>query len=300
MFFLEEEKYKNLKLGETGALISIFAYIILSSLKYFIGSIGDSDALKADGLNNATDIIASVAVLIGLRLSQRPPDHDHAYGHWKSESIASLVASFIMFAVGLQVLSEAGTSIFQGGKGSPDLLAGYIGIFSAFVMFFVYQYNKNLALKIKSQSLMAAAKDNVSDAWVSLGTAAGIFGSQFNKPWLDTLAAAVVGLLICKTAWGIFREASHQLTDGFDEDELELYKASILSIPDLQGVKEIKGRKYGNNAVVDIVIMVQPTLDISEAHNVATLVENKLKEEHNVYDVHVHVEPKEDNPFDVW
>ncbi len=64
---------------------------------------------------------------------------------------------------------------------------------------------------------MAASKDNISDAWVSIGTAIGIFGSQLGLPWLDPLAAFVVGILICKTAWEIFREASHHLTDGFDE-----------------------------------------------------------------------------------
>ncbi|MCQ6267884.1 cation diffusion facilitator family transporter, partial [Fictibacillus sp. WQ 8-8] len=116
---MEEQKYKELKLGERGAIISIIAYICLSILKLAIGYISDSAALNADGLNNTTDIIASIAVLIGLKLSQRPPDEDHGYGHWKSETIASMVASFIMVAVGLQVILDAITSIFQGGKESP-------------------------------------------------------------------------------------------------------------------------------------------------------------------------------------
>lgn len=103
---MEEEKYRNLKLGERGAIISIVAYICLSVLKLVIGYISNSDALKADGLNNSTDVIASIAVLIGLKLSQRPPDEDHGYGHWKSETIASMLASFIMAAVGVQVLFD--------------------------------------------------------------------------------------------------------------------------------------------------------------------------------------------------
>jgi len=291
---LEEEKYNNLKLGERGAMISIIAYIILSVVKVGIGYMSGSEALKADGLNNTTDIIASIAVLIGLKLSQKPADHDHRYGHWKSETIASMVASFIMMAVGIQVLFGACTSIFQGGKESPDIFAAYIGLGSALVMYFVYRYNKKLADKINSKAVMAAAKDNLSDAWVSIGTAVGIFGSQLHMPWLDTVTAIIVGFLICKTAWDIFKEASHELSDGFDEQILQNYKNIILKLDGVIGIKEIRGRNYGNNEVIDVVILVNANLDITEAHDVACHVEDKMIHEQGVYEVHVHVEPNEE------
>lgn len=105
------ERYNELRQGETGAWVSIIAYVILSAVKLLIGYVFHSEALSADGLNNTTDIIASLAVLIGLRISQKPPDEDHPYGHFRAENIASLVASFIMMLVGLQVLlSAAGRS----------------------------------------------------------------------------------------------------------------------------------------------------------------------------------------------
>lgn len=289
---MDDQKYNNLKLGERGAILSIIAYICLSTLKLVIGYISDSAALKADGLNNTTDIIASIAVLIGLRLSQRPPDKDHGYGHWKSETIASMIASFIMAAVGFQVVIDAFTSMFHGEIKSPDVTAAYVGVFSAIVMYFVYLYNKNLAIKINSKAVMAASKDNLSDAWVSIGTAAGIFGSQLNLPLLDTVTALIVGILICKTAWDIFRLASHELSDGFSEDKIKLYQEVIQELDGVKGIKEIKGRNYGNNEVLDVVIIVNSTLNISEAHDIATLVEKVMKNEHGVYDVHVHVEPK--------
>ncbi|MFJ7932386.1 cation diffusion facilitator family transporter [Peribacillus sp. NPDC096448] len=288
---MEEQKYNDLKLGERGAIISIIAYICLSIMKLAIGYISDSAALKADGLNNTTDIIASVAVLIGLRLAQRPPDKDHGYGHWKSETIASMVASFIMFAVGVQVLIDAVASMLKGGKESPDIIAGYVGVLSAIAMYFVYRYNKKLAMKINSKAVMAASKDNISDAWVSMGTAIGIFGSQLNMPWLDPLTAIIVGLLICKTAWDIFIQASHELSDGFDENKIHLYKDVITNVDGVKGIKEIKGRNYGNNEVIDVVILVNSTLDIKEAHDIATHVEKVMMKDHGVYDVHVHVEP---------
>lgn len=288
---MEEEKYGDLKLGERGAIISIIAYICLSIFKLAIGYISDSAALKADGLNNTTDIIASIAVLIGLKISQKPPDKDHGYGHWKSETIASMIASFIMIAVGIQVLLEAITLMVQGEKESPDIIAAYAGIFSAIVMYFVYRYNKKLAVKINSKSVMAAAKDNISDAWVSIGTAIGIFGSQLHMAWLDTVTAIIVGLLICKTAWDIFREASHELSDGFDPDKIKLYQNVIINVDGVKGIKGIKGRNYGNNEVLDVEILVNSTLDITEAHEIATQIENVMKKDYGVYDVHIHVEP---------
>lgn len=286
-----EQKYLDLKRGERGVILSIFVYLCLSTLKLVIGYTANSEALKADGLNNTTDIIASIAVLIGLKISQRPPDKDHPYGHWKAETVASMVAAFIMVGVGLYVLYNATLSVFDKTISEPDWISALTGLFCAVIMYGVYLYNRNLARKINSQSVMAAAKDNLSDAWVSIGTVIGITGSQFGIPWLDPVTAVVVGLLIVKTGWDIFREASHDLTDGFDEEQLKDYKNSIIDISGVKGVKEIRARKYGNNPVVDVIILVNSTLDIGAAHDISMTVEEVLIKEYDVFEVHVHVEP---------
>jgi cation diffusion facilitator family transporter len=288
---MDQERYDDIKRGERGAIISIIAYLFLASLKLIIGYLAGSNALRADGLNNVTDIIASIAVLIGLRLSRKPADLDHPYGHWKSETVASMVASFIMMAVGIQVLYDAITSVFEQKQETPDLIAAMTGIFCALVMYLVYRYNKRLAVITKSHAVMAAAKDNLSDAWVSVGAVIGILGAQFYMPWLDPLTAVIVGLLICKTAWEIFRDASHQLTDGFNEKDVETYKKTVMDIYGVKGVRNIRARNYGSNAVVDVVILVNSNLDIKDAHEISTKVEHALIQKHDVYDVHVHVEP---------
>lgn len=287
----QQERYDNLKLGERGAIVSIVAYIVLSALKLIVGYAAGSEALKADGLNNATDIVASVAVLIGLRLAQKPADHNHRYGHWKSETIASLVSSFIMAAVGLQVLFAAVSSVFGGSEKAPDPISVWTGLFCAAVMYIVYRYNRRLAIRINSQAVMAAAKDNISDALVSIGAVVGIVGSQFGLPWLDPVTAVAVGVLICKTAWDIFRDASHHLSDGFDESTIESFKEAILEVEGVEAVKDIKARNYGSSAIVDVVVLVNMELDFAEAHEIATSVENKLKKTSEVYEVHVHYEP---------
>ncbi|MBC8061358.1 MAG: cation diffusion facilitator family transporter [Clostridiaceae bacterium] len=116
-----EEKYNGLKLAERGARISIIAYIVLSLLKLGMGYLSSSKALTADGLNNTTDIVASLAVLIGLKVSRKPADDDHLYGHFRAETIASLISSLIMIGVGIDVLYNAARSIIFFKSEAPDL-----------------------------------------------------------------------------------------------------------------------------------------------------------------------------------
>ena len=111
----------------------------------------------------------SIAVLIGLRISQKPPDQNHHYGHLRAETVASLVASFIMAAVGLQVLINAGSNLLHPIHETPSLLTAFVAGGSAIVMYVVYRYNLKLAKRINSSAVRAAAYDNRSDALVSLG-----------------------------------------------------------------------------------------------------------------------------------
>lgn len=284
--------YEDIRKGERGAWVSIAAYLVLSAFKLISGFYFASSALLADGFNNLTDIVASVAVLIGLKISQKPPDSDHAYGHFRAETIAALVASFIMAMVGIQVIVDAVRALAAGEQTEPDVRSALIALVCAAAMGGVYWFNRRLARQINNQALMAAAKDNLSDALVSVGAAVGIFGAQFGLPWLDTVAAIAVGILICKTAWDIFRDSTHNLTDGFDEKELRDLRSSISRIPGVEGIKDLKARVHGNHVLVDVVIEVEPHLTVIEGHEISDRVEERMRRIQNVMHVHVHVEPK--------
>lgn len=286
-----EERYQELKAAEKGAIISILAYIVLSVLKLVVGSWAQSEALRADGLNNFTDIIASVAILIGLRLARRPADDDHRYGHWKVETVASMVTSFIMLMVGLQVLVTAIQSIVHNDSTPPDPVAAYVGVFSAIVMIIVYIYNKRLSEKVKSGALLAAAKDNLSDAWTSIGTSVAIFAASFRMGWLDSAAAIVVALLIIKTALGIFQDSAFSLSDGFSEKQLQEYKIELLKIEDVKDIRSLRGRTYGSNVFLDVVVLMDGDLTVRQSHAVTETVEKVLRDKYQVFDTDVHVEP---------
>lgn len=284
----------NLKRGEKGAWISIIAYLVLSSVKLIVASAGNSDALRADGLNNATDIVASVAVLVGLKISRKPPDPEHRYGHYRAETIASLFAAFIMITIGVQVIMETFGNLVRVNATQPDMLTAWTALGSAVIMFFVYRYNSRLAKTIESSSLHAAAQDNRSDALVSIGAFIGIVGAQFGVFWLDPLAGLIVGIIICKTAWNIFTDASRTLTDGFDEKELGHILQSVSEDPDVIKVVDVKGRVHGNQALVDVTILVDPYLNVVESHNITDRIEEVLKDKHNITHAHIHIEPDVD------
>lgn len=285
------EQYENLRAGEKGAYLSIIAYIFLSILKLITGYMGDSEALKADGLNNTTDIIASIAVLIGLRISQRPPDDDHRYGHFRAETIASLIASFIMIYVGIEVLMTAGKNLFEPVHENPSVMTIIVSVFSAFVMFAVYKYNITLANKINSNAVKAAAYDNRSDALVSLGTAIGITAAILGFPIIDSITAFIIGLIIIKTAIEIFTEAVFLLTDGFDSEILAAIDDKVANMPRVREIVELRGRQHGSLLLVDITVSVNPNLNVRDSHSITEEIEKAVKQINHYAMTFVHIEP---------
>lgn len=286
------ELQDNLKVGEKGVWLSIFTYIALSIIKLLFGYFGHSEGLLADGLNNSTDVIASVAVLIGLKIARKPPDKNHPYGHYRAETVASMIAAFIMVTVGIQVIIEGGKSLLHSETILPNLLTAWVALFSAFIMFFVYFYNLNLGKKINSQSVKAVAKDNLSDALVSVGAFVGIIGSQFGLHWFDTVTAIIVGLIIIKTAFEIFKEAVLELTDGFVTEELEEIRKTVISNPNIIDVKSLKARMHGNETFVDITIVTDHHLNVVESHKITEEIEHMLMEKHQIKNTHIHIEPE--------
>ncbi|MDQ0430213.1 cation diffusion facilitator family transporter [Planomicrobium stackebrandtii] len=283
--------YTNLRKGEKGAWISIGAYVFLSAIKLFFGFWGSSEALKADGFNNLTDIIASIAVLVGLRISQKPPDENHHYGHLRAETIASLLASFIMAVIGLQVLTNAVRSIFEPAAEAPSLITAWVAFFSAIVMYAVYRYNLKLSKEIKSSAVRAAAYDNRSDALVSIGAGIGIIGAIFGAPILDIVTAFIVGLIIIKTALDIFKESVITLTDGFDEDEVETLSVLVRRVPGVIALRDFKGRNHGNVMFIDLTVSVGPYLNVVESHWITEEIERKIQKVKPHCVILVHIEP---------
>ncbi|AMV10817.1 cation diffusion facilitator family transporter [Geobacillus thermoleovorans] len=279
--------------AEAGALLSIFVYLLLSTGKLLAGAVFGSDAVEADGWNNLSDIIASSAVYIGMKIAKKPRDCNHPYGHSRAENISSLLAAFLMMSIGIDVITSGIRSLFGKEKAAaPDVLAAVVALASAAVMIGVYAINRRLARRTNSMALAAVAKDNLSDALVSIGAAIGIAGARLGWPWLDPLAALVIGAMIGKTAWEVFMETAHTLTDGFDEQQLAVYKDEIAAVSGVRDVADIKARMLGNDIVLEVTIRVDSHLTVAKSHEIADEVERLMRNRHNIRATHVHVEPE--------
>ncbi|WP_019773152.1 cation diffusion facilitator family transporter, partial [Streptococcus sobrinus] len=248
----------NIKFARRGPIVSIFAYLVLTVGKLVFGYLLNSSSLTADGFNNLSDIMSNVILLVGLYLASRPADEDHRFGHWKIEDLASLLTSFIMFLVGFQVLFETIKKLIGNSQTEIDPLGALVGVISALVMYGVYLYNRHLSKKVKSSALLAASKDNLSDAVTSIGTSVAIVASSLNLSIVDRIAAIIICYFILKTAYDIFIQATFSLSDGFDDKQLSQYEKAILQIPKITAVKSQRGRTYGSNIFLDLVLEMNP------------------------------------------
>ncbi|WP_409323769.1 cation diffusion facilitator family transporter [Staphylococcus caprae] len=283
---------ENLKIAQRGAYLSLVVYIILSITKYVVGYMYNSAAVRADALNNMTDILVSIAVIVGLKISIKPSDKNHPYGHLKSENISTLLVSFIIMFVGIQVVIENAPRLITHDRHVPNIMTIIVSVISGVIMLGVFYVNHRLAKRTKSSSLSSAAKDNLSDSLVSIGTAIGLIFTQIGFPIVDIILATFLGLLIIYTGFGIFKESIFTLSDGFNEKDLEEYRNDILEVEDVIDVNSIKGRYHGSSIFLDVTIVVQSDLSLYEAHQICDRVENHLHGK-GISSVYVHPEPND-------
>lgn len=283
---------KQLNQAKHGALVSFFAYLMLTILKLVVGSLLNSKAVLADGINNLTDTSNTLIILMGMSFAKKPADDDHRYGHWKAETISALIVSLVILLIGVNVLLSSGESLFQSEHAIPNPEAAWVGAFSAVIMILVYLYNNHLAKKLHSIGLQASARDNFSDALTAIATTVTVILAQFNLPWIDTLTALVVGLVILRSGFDIFKKSVFSLTDGFDETKLDHYALGIMNhVPRVRMIRAIRGRQYGAHIYLDITILVDGSLSVDEGHQITEEIEHYLYQAFGIEAVDVHVEP---------
>lgn len=285
----------NQQIARRGIYLSIVTYVIISTAKLLVGYSFDSDAVFADGLNNFTDSFASIALLVGMILSQRPADQNHRYGHYKIETITTLIMSFVILYIGITVTIDSTTALINQAYAAPTPINAVVGLSSGVIMSGVYWYNNRLGNKLNSPSLKASAKDNLSDALTSFATALSVVLSRTGILWLDGAMAIVVGLIIIKSGYDIFKESAFSLSDGFPQEDLDNYRKIVLMVPGVRAVSDIRGRNYGANVYIDITILVDPEISVQAGHAITEKVESALQKTEDVTAIDVHVEPYQEN-----
>ncbi len=280
--------------GKRGALTGLVAYAVLAATKLAVGTWVGSRAMIADGLNNVTDVIASVAVLIGLRVGREPADADHRYGHWKAETVATLVVAALMAAVGLEVAVGAVQALLAGEApvaGAPATVAAWVSGGAAVLMLVLFVHNRSLGRRLHCEPLSALAADQLADCLCSTAALVGLLGAQAGYPWLDPTAGLVVAGFILRTAYKVGYDGAHALMDGFDTERLRAIEDRVALVQGVQAVYDIRARHAGPAVLVDVTIGVDRGMTVAQGHEVAERVERHLDGFLQITGVMVHVEP---------
>jgi len=281
-------------------LIGVVGNVFLSIAKVIFGILGHSQALIADGLHSFSDLISDAVVLVAAKYSTEDADIDHPYGHARFETLAVVAVASLLFLVALGVLIDAGRRLFEPELLlQPSIVTLGVAALSILIKEVLYHYTIYVAKRVRSEMLRANAWHHRSDAISSVIVLIGIAGSMAGVVWLDAVAAIGVSLMIAHIAWTLGWNAVKDLVDtGLDEKQLVEIKNIIESVDGVHTLHQLRTRKMGSNALVDVHILVNPRISVSEGHQIGEMVRTHLKAEiEEVADVLVHIDPENDETY---
>ena len=278
-------------------LWGVFVNLVLSVAKLAGGFFGQSQALIADGLHSLSDLASDAMVFVAARHASEDADEEHPYGHARFETIATVALAVLLAIVGLGIAYDAivglvTDEVFE----KPDLFTLWIAAFSILSNEGLYHYTKLVGTRIRSKLLLANAWHHRSDAISSIVVLVGIAGTQFNMPKLDAYAAIIVAIMIARIGFKLGYDSVQELVDASLEPELvQKIRQNILSHEDVLELHMLRTRRLGHHAHVDVHILVNPKLSVSEGHHISETVEKSLKDSFDeINDVTVHIDPEDD------
>ena len=273
---------------------------VLLLFKFVAGVIGHSSAMIADAVHSLSDFATDIVVLVFVRISGKPQDESHDYGHGKYETLATTCIGLALLAVAVGIIAGGAGKIAAWLRGDelvpPGMLALWAALVSIVLKEWTYRYTVAKAKKLNSQAMEANAWHHRSDAFSSMGTAVGIGGAiLLGKRWavLDPLASIVVGAFIVKVAVDLLKEGLGELMEkslpAEDEDEI---LAIIASFPDVVDPHHLRTRRIGNRVAVEVHVRMDGNISLNESHARATDIERAIKDKFGEQThVAIHVEP---------
>ena len=292
----EKEIYKVTLVG--GAV-----NVVLLLFKFVAGIIGHSSAMIADAAHSLSDFVTDIIVLVFVKISHKPQDKSHDYGHGKYETLALTIIGIALMAVAIGIIVKGAMKIAAWSKGevllAPGKLAFWAAIVSIILKEAVYRYSIIKARKLNSKAVEANAWHHRSDALSSIGTAIGIGGAIFlGERWtiLDPIASVVVGAFIVKVAFDLLKNGIGDLMEQSLPDEVEAeIMQMISSLPGVTEPHDLRTRRIGNHYAIELHILMDGNISLKEAHDKASEVEDLLRQRYGEEThIAVHVEPMED------
>lgn len=282
-------------------IVGSIVNFLLVVFKFFAGIVGHSAAMLADAVHSLSDFVTDIIVIIFVRISSKPEDEDHDYGHGKYETLATAIIGIILLLVGFGIFWNGATSIYRflNGASLPEL--GMLALIAALISIaskeILYQYTVFQAKKLNSQAVVANAWHHRSDALSSVGTAIGIGGAiLLGDRWrvLDPAAAVVVSFFIMKVAVQLLIPCVEELLEKSLPAEVEdKIQETILSFPEVSSPHHLRTRRIGSYYAIEVHIRMNGKIPLEDAHRTATAIENKLREQFGRgTHIGIHLEPE--------
>lgn len=272
--------------------ITLFGNITLAGAKISAAHFSGSSAIYADAINSISDVLYSILLVIGLRLSQRPPDMSHPQGHSRFEPFAALIVTLSMGIAGVEALRASITRFLEGGASIELGLSSLALLFSMGIKAVMFWGIRSIARRISSPGLNAAARDNISDVFTSLAAFAGILGSNFMNPLLDPAAGIFVALWIFRAVWQTAKENLGYLTGaGADPNLRQKILDTVKGIQGVENIHHVITDYAGPKLVVEMHINADGGITLNQAHEICDRAIEELENLQEVDRAYVHVEP---------
>ncbi len=264
-------------------------------VKGAVGFLSGSRALVADALHSLSDLFSDVIVLASLKLSLVPSDKSHPYGHGRFESLGALAVSLVLLLSGLVIMLDAIKAIIEKQAVSYGLAPIFAAVLSMSVKEILFRLTILEARKTSNDALLANAWHHRSDALSSLAVLIGVAGNRLGIPLMDPVAACVVSLMVAYAAIKIFRKALGKLTDeAVPLETIRRIEKAAGSVDQVMEAHDVRARWMGGKLLVDLHILVDPLLRITESHCIGEKVRTAIADAvPEVEETMVHVEPGE-------
>lgn len=256
--------------------------------------------MMADAVHSLSDFITDLVVLVFVRVSARPQDRSHDYGHGKFETFATFVIGLALVVAAVGIVVAAVLKVVRWAQGAdleaPGTLALWAALLSIVVKEALFRYTAKRGKALESQAMVANAWHHRSDALSSVGAAVGIGGAiLLGNRWtvLDPVASILVGLMLMKVAYDLLKASVDELTESSLPEGMEQEIAAIIdSFPGITEPHNLRTRRIGNRIAIEAHVRMDGNMPLREAHDCASAIERKLKERFGpATHISIHMEP---------
>jgi cation diffusion facilitator family transporter len=285
-----EERFKKSKIA---SWVGIWASFFLTLFKIFAGISGRSQAMLSDGFHSLSDIFANLLALASVKISEKPVDKEHPYGHGKAEAIAALSISFLLFGISIVLAYRALNALFLKIKIVPGLLPLVAALVSILSNAFLSRYTYYIGKKFDNLAVLASSYDQRADALSSIPALIGIGGARLGYTFLDPLAGFAVTLFIFRMGIKILRPSLRELMDtSLPEDFIEEIRKVTLSVEGARKIDDIKTRRMGWRNSIDLSVEIDANLSIEKGHQISDQIEKLLLQKlKNIGNIMIHINP---------